>query len=329
MRTARFVSTVALSMCVAATVAGCADGAGRNDAGESRPVPRSARAQDDLLKSAESALVRRCLTERKVTPPPTPSGSANGTGAGAAEDRGSAPRREFPYGIDDPVWAAEHGFGGAARNAGPARGAGAGDAPSAPRAQQTRQARQAPQGQMTGKRAAEQQRRLADALFGTGRRELSTRTATGYVVRANSDGCLAAAQRTLYGDQARWFRASVAVNNLQAVTHRRVTRDTAYRAVLARWSRCIAPVEKAEDPGELRSAWQRRAHDLEPREATALQQRYAVAEARCVRSTDLARTGAALEKRRAADVRAEYAGQIADHRRMRERGLRIAVRHGL
>ncbi|MEU6081456.1 hypothetical protein [Streptomyces sp. NPDC047108] len=316
-RAARFVSTVALSMCVAATVAGCADGAGRDDAGETRSVPRSARAQDDLLKSAESALVRRCLTERKITPPPAPRPAANGTGqVGTAQDGGSPPQRRFPYGIDDPAWAAEHGFGSAA-------GTGA-------EARPTQQARQAPpQERRPGKKAMAAQRRLSDALFGTGRRELSTRTATGYVVRANSDGCLAEAQRELYGDQARWFRTEVAVNNLEAATHQRVIRDPAYRTALARWSRCIAPVQKAGDPGELRSAWQRRASDLEPRDATSLQQRYAVAEARCVRSTALARTGTELEKRHAADVREAYAGQIADHRRMRERGLRIAVLQGL
>ncbi|MEV6316108.1 hypothetical protein [Streptomyces sp. NPDC051776] len=336
MRAARFVSTVALSMCMAATVAGCADGADRKDAGESRRVPRSATAQDDLLRGAESALVRRCLTGRKVAPPTPPADDGDATGAGtgsragtgsgrgsrAAQHPQSAPQRQFPYGIDDPAWAAEHGFGSAAGTGRPARGGGTGDA------RRTQRAGSAPRGQQSGKKAVAEQRRLSDALFGTGRRELSTRTATGYVVRANSDGCLAEAQRDLYGDQARWFRTEVAVNNLEAAAHQRVTRDPAYRAALARWARCIAPVREVEDPGELRSAWQRRARDLGPREATGLQRRYAVAEARCVRSTDLARTGARLEKRHAAEVRAEFAEEIADHRRMRERGLRVAVRAG-
>ncbi|MFD3618283.1 hypothetical protein ACFWWT_24175 [Streptomyces sp. NPDC058676] len=232
----------------------------------------------------------------------------------SAAPRGSAgqapvPQRQFPYGIDDPAWAAEHGFGGAAG---------------------TRQAQQpAPQAPQPGKKAAEQQRRLADAMFGSGRRELSTRTATGLVVRANSDGCLAAAQRVLYGDQARWFRTEVAVNNLGAAAHDRVTRDPAYRAALNRWARCVAPVQKAEDPAELRSTWQRRARDLDPRQAADLQKRYAVAEARCVRSTDLAGTGARLEKHHAADLRGEYADLIDEHRQLREHGLRHAVRHGL
>ncbi|MET9457976.1 hypothetical protein ABZY05_23315 [Streptomyces canus] len=220
---------------------------------------------------------------------------------GDRQGRGVAPQREFPYGIDDPDWAARHGFG-------------------IPVEHGSREQRVS---------ASKEQQRLSDALFGTGRRELSTRTATGLVVQANSDGCLAEAKRVLYGDLGRWFRTEVTVNNLGAAAHRRVTQDPVYRAALAHWSRCVAPVQQADSPGELRSAWQRRARDLAPREATALQQRFAVTEARCVRRTDLARTGARLEKRHAAELRTEYADVIAEHRQLRDHGLRYAVRHGL
>ncbi|MEU6254547.1 hypothetical protein [Streptomyces sp. NPDC047043] len=301
MRASRFVSTVALSMCVATMVGGCGKG---DDAGKPRSVPRSTRAQDDLLKKAQSALVQRCLTDRKVAVPPTPSGSVKST----AQARVGEGERQFPYGIDDPAWAARHGFGIAAQ------------------AGRTQRTEQAPQ---PDKKTLAQQQRLSDALFGTGRRELSTRTATGLVVKANSDGCLAEAQRVLYGDQAAWFRSDVAVNNLAAAAHRRVTQDPAYRAALARWARCIAPVHKAEDPADLRDAWRRSARDLEPGQAAKLQKRYAVAEARCVRRTDLAATGARLEKRNSAELRAEYADLIGRHRQLREHGLEYAVRHGI
>ncbi|WP_437021538.1 hypothetical protein [Streptomyces sp. enrichment culture] len=314
MRVSGFVATVALSVCVVSATGGCAQEPGRDGAGEPQPVPKSVRAQDDLLKRAESTLARRCLTKRRVTPPPAPPGpgTVGRTGGSAPDGRQSAAQRPFPYGIDDPAWAAEHGFGGAAE-------AGRPDGEDGARTQAPR----------SGGQEARRQQRFVDALFGTGRRELSIRTATGLVVRANSDGCLAEAQRILYGDQARWFRATVAVDNLEAATHHRVTRDPAYRAALARWARCIAPVQKAESPGELRTAWLRRARGLAPQRAAALQRRWAVAEARCVRSTDLAGTGTRLERRHAAQVRAEYADLIADHRRMREHGLRHAVRHGL
>ncbi|MHA4817009.1 hypothetical protein ACXZ65_21920 [Streptomyces aculeolatus] len=62
-----------------------------------------------------------------------------------------------------------------------------------------------------------EQREVADALFGAGEAELAQELPTGFVVRAHTDGCLAGAQRALYGDQERWFRASTVVNNLKAI----------------------------------------------------------------------------------------------------------------
>lgn len=86
--------------------------------------------------------------------------------------------------------------------------------------------------------------RVADALFGTGRAELSLRLPTGFTVRAHTDGCLAAAQRRLYGDQDRWFHASVVVNNLQpeaARTGRPLSEvRAAHRAELTEWRRLRA-----------------------------------------------------------------------------------------
>jgi hypothetical protein len=86
--------------------------------------------------------------------------------------------------------------------------------------------------------------RVADALFGTGPAELSLRLPTGYTVRAHTDGCLAAAQRRLYGDQDRWFHASVVVNNLQpeaARTGRPLSEvRAAHRAELTEWRRLRA-----------------------------------------------------------------------------------------
>jgi hypothetical protein len=60
-----------------------------------------------------------------------------------------------------------------------------------------------------------EERRVSDALFGAGRTELSMTLPTGFDVRGHTDGCLASAQRALYGDQRRWFRVSTTVNNLK------------------------------------------------------------------------------------------------------------------
>ncbi|MEU3724501.1 hypothetical protein [Streptomyces sp. NPDC031705] len=87
-------------------------------------------------------------------------------------------------------------------------------------------------------------RRVSEALFGAGPAELSLALPTGYVVRAHTDGCLAAAQQRLYGDQPGWFRASVVVNNLEpeaARTRRDLTEVRArHRAEIADWQRLRA-----------------------------------------------------------------------------------------
>ncbi|WP_282797024.1 hypothetical protein [Streptomyces sp. CC224B] len=81
--------------------------------------------------------------------------------------------------------------------------------------------------------------RVTRALFGTGRTELSLTLSTGHVVRAHTDGCLATAQRALYGDQKRWFRVSTVVNNLKpeaAHAHRPLSEVRAtHRADLTTW----------------------------------------------------------------------------------------------
>ncbi|WP_051855044.1 hypothetical protein [Streptomyces sp. NRRL B-1347] len=87
--------------------------------------------------------------------------------------------------------------------------------------------------------AAAERTRVARALFGTGRTELSLTLPTGHSVGAHTDGCLAAAQRALYGDQKRWFRVSTVVNNMEpeaAHADRPLAEVRAgHRAELAQW----------------------------------------------------------------------------------------------
>ncbi len=59
-------------------------------------------------------------------------------------------------------------------------------------------------------------RRVDRALFGTGPAELKLALPSGQVVGHHTDGCLADAERRLYGDQRRWFEAVTAVDNLKS-----------------------------------------------------------------------------------------------------------------
>ncbi|WP_327352418.1 hypothetical protein [Streptomyces sp. NBC_01304] len=79
----------------------------------------------------------------------------------------------------------------------------------------TRQGLTPPRPGKTPPRGAEG-RRVDHALFGTGRAELQLKLPSGHVVGQHTDGCLAAAQERLYGDQRGWFQASTTVNNLKS-----------------------------------------------------------------------------------------------------------------
>lgn len=59
-------------------------------------------------------------------------------------------------------------------------------------------------------------RHVDRALFGTGPTELTLELPSGHVIGHHTDGCLAAAERRLYGDQRRWFQAVTTVNNLKS-----------------------------------------------------------------------------------------------------------------
>ncbi|WP_369394242.1 hypothetical protein AB5J72_46835 [Streptomyces sp. CG1] len=58
-------------------------------------------------------------------------------------------------------------------------------------------------------------------------------------MRVHTDDCLAAAQRRLYGDQVRWFRTSVVVDNLgpeDIATHRSLAEVRArHHAEITEW----------------------------------------------------------------------------------------------
>ncbi|NEE20190.1 hypothetical protein G3M58_78730 [Streptomyces sp. SID7499] len=137
----------------------------------------------------------------------------------------------------------------------------------------------------TGKPASQEA-----ALFGTDPAELEVTLATGYTVRTHTDGCLAQAHRRLYGDQARWFRAEVTVNNLRPEAQARIEDDPRYRAALARRAAC-------------------------PDKDT-----------RCARESGLDDVRARLEPARLAEVRAAHRDDIATYDQLRDRALRQAAR---
>ncbi|MFF8375557.1 hypothetical protein ACF07V_05355 [Streptomyces sp. NPDC015661] len=151
-------------------------------------------------------------------------------------------------------------------------------------------------------RAPDEDRTFQAALFGAGPRELSVTLATGATVTAHEDGCLATARHRLYGDQRRWFRAQVTVDNLRAEAQARMRSDPAHQAALARWTRCASP------PGHPRPD--------RPDPAVA---------ARCARETGLADVRARLEAAELVTVRTLHREELTTYRQLRDRALRRAV----
>ncbi|WP_406065501.1 hypothetical protein OG462_39470 [Streptomyces sp. NBC_01077] len=151
-------------------------------------------------------------------------------------------------------------------------------------------------------RAPDEERMFQAALFGAGPRELSVTLATGATVTAHEDGCLAGARQRLYGDQRRWFRAQVVVDNLRAEAQARMRADPGHRAALARWTRCVTP------PGGPRP------DRPDPVVAT-----------RCSRESGLDEVQVRLEAAELVTVRALRRDELTTYRQLRDRALRRAA----
>ncbi|MFF1508606.1 hypothetical protein [Streptomyces sp. NPDC058326] len=151
-------------------------------------------------------------------------------------------------------------------------------------------------------RAPDEDRTFRAALFGAGPPELSVTLATGATVTAHADGCLASARQRLYGDQRRWFRAQVVVDNLRAEAQARMSADPDHRAALARWTRCVTPSDRPRPD--------------RPDPAVA---------ARCASESGLDEIRARLEAVELAVVRALRRDELTTYRQLRERALRRAA----
>ncbi|MGW8761192.1 hypothetical protein ACWGN5_01690 [Streptomyces sp. NPDC055815] len=151
-------------------------------------------------------------------------------------------------------------------------------------------------------RAPDEDRAFQAALFGSGPHELSVTLATGATVTAHEDGCLATARHRLYGDQRRWFRAQVTVDNLRTEAQARMRADPAHQAALARWTRCAGP------PG----------HPRPDRPAPTVA-------TRCARETGLEAVRARLEAAELVTVRSLRRDELTTYRQLRDSALRRAV----
>ncbi|GLY97573.1 hypothetical protein Acsp02_48270 [Actinoplanes sp. NBRC 103695] len=211
---------------------------------------------------------------------------------------------EFPYGNDDPAWAAEHGFGVA--HAGKV---------------------------LADRRRADPNYRYAVALT-AGRREayqtaldggraasMAVPLPDGGTLYQNADGCVAEAQRGLYGDLRTWFRTRTLLERLSSDYRPRVIADDRYRSALTAWAACVQrrgyPVET---PAGLRD---RVAPATSGRPGRA-EIRAAVAEADCAAATGLVRSAHKVEAEYAARTYAENRDLVEQYQKLSVRALVVA-----
>ncbi|MEV6955844.1 hypothetical protein [Streptomyces sp. NPDC051183] len=281
----------AAALVAAVLLAGCGASAAPRPQG---PVREPSAAETRLLERAEQILISGCMRERgfpyAVTEAPA----------------GDAAGRSFPYAVDDVEWARVHGYGGRDEK-------------------RLAEARRADPNQKYFHRLSERQRAAArTALMGRSPVGLSAEAPTGMTLTASTEGCIAQAQRTLYGDLAGWFRAKVVTMNLRPVRETRVREDRRYADAVREWAGCMRAAGRPyATPADSRQA----AAGLAEAAGTEL----AVVEATCATGTSLARVSQALDLTYGEQVRARHQDEITLGRRLQNDALptaeRVVARH--
>ncbi|MEV5238051.1 hypothetical protein AB0K89_02790 [Streptomyces cinnamoneus] len=262
-----------------------------NGAGSPRPAPApghgSTTRVERLLHDAEQLLLRTCMRRAGFDYHPVP--GEQGTGG-----------RDFPYVLDDPVWAARHGYGRDLQ-------------------QRLRErARRDPNGAYFRSLSAPRRALALVAANGPGPRGVSASLPTGGAVRRSDQGCVSDAQRRLYGDLKAWFQASTTVHALDGMRRSRVVADHRYARDLAAWAQCMRRAgHPYATPGEARAAALSGTRPLPRAQETAL----ALAEVRCAGRSGLARTARELDARHGAALRRQYRSAIAEKARLQTEAL--------
>ncbi|MEU7556149.1 hypothetical protein AB0B01_28110 [Streptomyces sp. NPDC044571] len=300
--TAATAATAAATGLVAALLlGGCGAATGGGPAPRPAPAgPSGEPGPEDLrvLARAEQVLISRCMGARGFPYEVTEVAGASGEAA-----------RSFPYGVDDVAWARAHGYGGREER-------------------RMAQARQADPNQRYFQGLSPSARAAArTALMGSSPVGLSVKAPTGMTITASTEGCIAEAERTLYGDLKGWFRVKVVTMNLRPVREARVREDQRYADAVRQWAACMRAAGRPyATPDESRQAAARYAESLPAPEADAAETALAVTEATCATGTPLAQVSQALDRTYGERLRAEHREEIAERWRFQNAALPMARR---
>ncbi|KOU25449.1 hypothetical protein ADK52_12540 [Streptomyces sp. WM6372] len=276
-------------------------GAAAGPAAPLAPAREPSAADARLLERAEQILISRCMDGRGFPYAVTE----------APDDTA----RSFPYGVDDIEWARAHGYGGRDQRA-------------------AAQEREADPNQRYFRGLPASGRAAArTALMGSAPVGLSATAPTGMTITASAEGCIADAERTLYGDLATWFRVKVVTMNLRPVREALVHEDRQYAEAVGQWAACMRAAGRPyADPDASRQAAARFGESMPPAEADAAEAELAVVEATCAAGTALARVSQALDRTYGEQLRSRHQEEIALRWRLQNGALptarQVSAPHG-
>lgn len=239
-------------------------------------------AQELRIADAEQRLIKRCLNRQGFT-------------YWEAERPSLAESRTLGYVADDVAWARKYGYGNRI-------------------AAKEDRARLANPNLVYRKSLSDERRKAYDDALdgGIDAPEVTAQLPNGATIRRQMGGCVAEAEKQLYGDPTAWFRANKIASNLQPLYVPQVMRDKKFVAALHVWSACMQRAgHPFKDPGTARQAARDKALRGMSDKTFAAERELAVADATCARSASLAAIGKERERHYVNALRGRY-GQAMD-----------------
>ncbi|MFG1603219.1 hypothetical protein [Actinoplanes sp. NPDC049265] len=211
---------------------------------------------------------------------------------------------DFPYGNDDALFAARHGFGIAYAK----------EAVDATRERD-------PNRRYLAGLSAERREAYGVALDGDRADPVRVVLPDGAALHQSGRGCTSDAQRRLYGDLAAWLRTRTLVERLALDAGPGVAADPRYRAALATWAACMSRRGyRVTDPQHLRELVPPATHGG----PGAAEIRAATAEAGCASGARLVTTAGEVERSLADRAYIENREVIEEYQRLSVRALTVA-----
>ncbi|MFC8661800.1 hypothetical protein [Streptomyces sp. NPDC057199] len=144
----------------------------------------------------------------------------------------------------------------------------------------------------------------------------------GGTLRKRIGGCVAEAERKLYGDPRAWFRAEKAAGHLRSLYVPKVLADQRFSAAQSAWSQCMKRAGyDYKEPGASRQSVVAQAHRTTEAKAFEAEQKLAVADANCARDTDLRPIGEERERHYVAQLRDRYGEALDTYTRLQHQAL--------